>query len=152
HKKLRHLARQRDQLVVERTAAEDQLHAESVEAEPTLSTIRRIKQRIAAIIKQIKEVESELRQAINSDSRIKHFVKIISSITGIGDLTAATILAETNGLELIRNKRQLISYAGLDVKEKLSGTSVRGKAKISKRGNRYLRKAMYMPALSAIKH
>ena len=152
YKKLRQLTRERDQLVVERTAAKNQLHAECVEAEPNASTLRRIKQRIAVIIKQIKEIETELRQVINSDSRIKHFVKIISSIKGIGDLTAATILAETNGFELIRNKRQLISYAGLDVKEKLSGTSVRGKAKISKRGNRYLRKAMYMPALSAIKY
>ena len=152
YKKLRQLTRERDQLVVERTAAKNQLHAECVEAEPNASTLRRIKQRIAVIIKQIKEIEAELRQVINSDSRIKHFVKIISSIKGIGDLTAATILAETNGFELIRNKRQLISYAGLDVKEKLSGTSVRGKAKISKRGNRYLRKAMYMPALSAIKY
>lgn len=152
YKKLRQLTRERDQLVVERTVAKNQLHAESVEAEPNQSTVRRIKQRIAIIIKQIKEIESELRQVIGSDSQIKHFVKIISSIKGVGDLTAATILAETNGFNLIRNKRQLTSYAGLDVKEKLSGTSIRGKAKISKRGNRYLRKALHMPALSAIKH
>lgn len=64
-------------------------------------------------------------------------------------LTAAIVLAETNGFELIRNKRQLTSYAGLDVKEKQSGISVKGKAKISKQGNRYLRKAVHLPALSA---
>jgi transposase len=62
------------------------------------------------------------------------------------------ILAETNGFELIRNKKQLTSYAGLDVKEKQSGTSVKGKTKISKRGNRQLRKAMHFPALVAIRH
>ena len=66
-------------------------------------------------------------------------------------LTAATVLAETNGFELIHNRRQLTSYAGLDVREKQSGTSVKGKPRISKRGNRYLRKAMYMPALAAIR-
>jgi transposase len=38
------------------------------------------------------------------------------------------------------------------VKEKQSGTSVKGKPKISKRGNRHLRKAMHMPALTAIRH
>ena len=74
------------------------------------------------------------------------------SIPGVGELTAAITLAETNGFELIRNKRQLVSYAGLDVKEKQSGTSVKGKPKISKRGNKHLRKAMHMPALTAIKH
>ena len=67
-------------------------------------------------------------------------------------MTAATILGETNGFDLIRNKRQLASYAGLDVKEKQSGTSVKGKPRISKKGNRYLRKAMHLPALTAIRH
>ncbi|WP_373523394.1 transposase, partial [Aquiflexum sp.] len=43
-------------------------------------------------------------------------------------------------------------FAGLDVKEKQSGTSVKGKPKISKRGNRYLRKAVHLPALTAVKH
>jgi len=66
-------------------------------------------------------------------------------------LTAIIILAETNGFELIRNKKQLSSYAGFDVKEKQSGTSVKGKPRISKKGNRTLRKAMYFPAMTVIK-
>jgi len=45
----------------------------------------------------------------------------------------------------------LASYAGFDVKEKQSGTSVKGKPRISKRGNRHLRKAMHFPALGAIR-
>ena len=86
------------------------------------------------------------------DLEVSGSIEYIRSITGVGLLTTATVLAETNGFELIRNKRQLTSYAGFDVKEKQSGTSVRGKARISKRGNRYLRKAMHLPALAAIKH
>ncbi|MBK8686876.1 MAG: IS110 family transposase [Bacteroidetes bacterium] len=62
------------------------------------------------------------------------------------------MLAETNGFDLIRSKKQLTSYAGLDVREKQSGTSIKGKPSISKKGNRYLRKAMHLPALSAIRH
>jgi hypothetical protein len=53
---------------------------------------------------------------------------------------------------LIRNKKQLTGYAGLDVIEKTSGTSVKGKTKISKKGNRYLRKALHLPSLAAVKH
>jgi transposase len=70
----------------------------------------------------------------------------------VGKLTAAIVLGETNGFELIRNKKQLTSYAGLDVKEKTSGTSVKSKPRISKRGNRHLRKAMYLPSLSSVKY
>ncbi len=73
------------------------------------------------------------------------------SLSGIGNLTAASVLGETNGFDLIRNRRQLASYAGFDIKEKQSGTSIRGKARISKRGNKHLRKTMHMPALAAIR-
>jgi transposase len=66
-------------------------------------------------------------------------------------LTAATVLGETNGFDLIRNKRQITSYAGLDVKQKDSGTSVHKKPRISKRGNKHLRKALHMSALCYIR-
>ncbi|WP_307457017.1 transposase [Chryseobacterium sp. SORGH_AS_0447] len=52
---------------------------------------------------------------------------------------------------MIRNKKQLTSYAGFDVKEKISGTSVKGKPRISKRGNKHLRRTMYFPAITAIR-
>ena len=83
---------------------------------------------------------------------MKHLLVILCSLPGVGLLTAVTVLAETNGFDLIRNKRQLASYAGFDVKEKQSGTSVKGKSRISKKGNKYLRKAMHFPALTAIRH
>ena len=87
----------------------------------------------------------------NSDKTLKQQIERMTTIPGIGELTAVTILAETNGFELIRNKKQLSSYAGFDIKEKQSGTSVKGKPRISKRGNRYLRKCMHLPSLSAVK-
>lgn len=67
-------------------------------------------------------------------------------------MTAAIVLSETNGFELIRNKKQLVSYAGLDIKEKQSGTSIHGIPKISKKGNRVLRKSLHLPAITSIKH
>ena len=78
-------------------------------------------------------------------------IKNICTIPGVSVLTAATVIGETHGFELIRSKKQLTSYAGLDVKEKLSGTSVKGKPRISKKGNRYLRSCLHLPALSTIK-
>ena len=104
------------------------------------------------IEKQVKKILAEVKDLVSTDAEVKRIVLLICSITGIGMLSAAIILGETNGFELIRNKRQLTSYAGPDVKEKLSGTSVKGKPCISKKGNRHLRKAMQLPALSAIKN
>lgn len=152
YKKLRQLTRERDQVVAERTLVKNQLHAENAEAEPNRSSLKRLKQRIRLLNKQETEIKKEISVLTKEEKETKKAVKLISTIPGVGELTAATILAETNGFELIRNKRQLTSYAGLDVREKQSGTSVNGKSRISKRGNKYLRKALHMPALSAIRY
>lgn len=151
-KKLRQLTRERDQLVQERTMVKNQLHAEQAEAEPNLSSLTRLRRRIVLLDKQEKEIKEEIAMLVKQEESVDNSAKIICSLPGVGLLTAATVLAETNGFELIRNKRQLISYAGLDVKEKQSGTSIKGKPRISKKGNSYLRKAMHLPALTAIRH
>lgn len=151
-KDLRHLTREREQIVEERTMVKNQLHAEQAEAYPNASSIQRIKKRIQFLNKQEKEVKQELAVLVQTDQELSKSVKLASSVTGIGLLTAATVLGETNGFELIRNKKQLTSYAGIDVIEKQSGTSIKGKQRISKRGNKHLRKAMHLPALAAIRH
>lgn len=151
-KKLRQLCRERDQVVQARTVAKNQLHAEQAGAEPYGPSIARLKQQIAVFSRQEKEIKKEIAELIEQDKEVKAAVERISSSPGIGSLTAAIVLAETNGFELIRNRAQITSYAGFDVKEKQSGTSVKGKPKISKKGNKYLRKAMHMPALAAIRH
>jgi transposase len=152
YKLLLQLTRERDQIVEERSMVKNQLHAEEAEAEPNIGSLKRLKLRIKFLNKQEKEVKSEIDSYIKNENEIKNQLEIVTSIPGIGNLTAVTILAETNGFELIRNKKQLASYAGFDIKEKQSGTSVKGKSKISKKGNRYLRKAMHLPSLTAVKY
>lgn len=149
---LQQLTRERGQLMDEKVVIKNQLHAENAEAKPNKKSILRCDRRLELIEEQIKEIQAEVKDLVTTDAEVKRIVLLVCSITGIGILTAVTVLGETNGFELIRNKRQLTSYAGLDVKEKLSGTSVKGKPCISKKGNRHLRKAMHLPALSAIKN
>jgi transposase len=150
-RKLRGLTRERDQLVAERTMIKNQLHAEQAEAYPHKATLKRLKARIAILDKQEKEIKGELEALIATDQELKNLLLLICSLPGVGLLTAAIVLSETNGFELIKSKRQLASYAGFDVREKQSGTSVRGKPRISKKGNKHLRKAMHLPALTAIR-
>jgi transposase len=149
---LRQLTRERDQVIQARTVAKNQLHAEQSEAEPSKNSIERLKKQIALFNKQEKEINAEIAELVKTDQDVSKAIQTIRSVSGVGLLTAATVLAETNGFDLIRNKRQVTSYAGLDVREKQSGTSVKGKPRISKQGNKYLRKAMHLPALAAIRH
>lgn len=152
YKKLRQLTRERDQLVQARTAAKNQLHAEQAEAEPNTTTLTRVKRQITLLDSQEREIKAELAALVKQHTEVKTKVELITSVPGVGALTAVNVLAETNGFEMIRSKKQLTSYAGLDVREKQSGTSVKGKPSISKKGNKHLRKAMHLPALAAIRH
>jgi transposase len=151
-KDLKQLTRERDQLIAERTVAKNQLHAEQAEAFPNERSITRLNERIGLFNRQEKEIRSDIAEIVKQDKELVEKIAIITSIPGVGKLTAVTAIAETNGFELIKSKKQLVGYSGLDVKEKQSGTSVKGKPRISKKGNRHLRKAMHMPALTAIRN
>lgn len=150
-KDLKQLTRERDQLIDDRTSLKNQLHAEKAEAFPNDSSIKRLTKRMQLINKQELEIKAELADLVKKDTELVKKINTITTIPGVGKLTAVIVLAETNGFELIKNKKQLVSYSGLDIKLKDSGTSIKGKPKISKKGNRHLRKAMHMPALSAMR-
>jgi transposase len=151
YKELQQLTRERDQIVQERSIVKNQIHAENVEAEPNLKSLERMTLRIKFLNSQEKEIKHDIARIVKENPNLERIISRVTSIPGVGELTAVIVLAETNGFELIRNKSQLVSYAGLDVKEKQSGTSVKGKPRISKKGNRNLRKAMHLPALTAVK-
>lgn len=149
---IKQLTRERDQVVAERIVAKNQLHAENAGAFPNERSIARLNQRIELFNRQEKEIKAEIDGIVKKDKELVNGIKNITSLPGIGKLTATIVVAETNGFDLIRSVSQITSYAGFDIKEKQSGTSVKGKPKISKRGNRHVRKSMYMPALTAIRH
>ena len=149
---LKQLTRERDQIVADRVIAKNQLHAEQVEAFPNDRSIYRANQRIKLLNEQEREIKQEIAQFVKTDNELHKKINLITSIPGVGSLTAVIVIAETNGFELIRNKKQLVSFGGLDIIRKDSGTSVKGKPRISKKGNRQLRKAMHMPALTAIRN
>jgi transposase len=150
YKEMKQLTRERDQVLHERTVVKNQLHAEETEAQPNKSSIRRLKERLLLLNRQEKEINTEIEELIKTDKDLHEIASMICTIPGVGLITASIVLGETNGFELIRNKKQLVSYAGLDIREKQSGTSINGKTRITKRGNKHLRKALYFPAWTAI--
>lgn len=151
YREFQQLTRERDQIVQERSILKNQIHAEKVEAVSNSKSLERMELRIQFLNKQEKEIKIDITEIINKNPDIEKVIKRLMTIPGIGELTAVIVLAETNGFELIRNKAQLASYAGLDVREKQSGTSIKGKPRISKKGNRNLRKSVHLPSLSAVK-
>ncbi len=75
-----------------------------------------------------------------------------SWVTACADASAITLLAELSVLPSDMTARQWVAHSGLDPKHSESGTSVRGRVRISKVGNRHLRAALFLPAMVASQH
>ncbi len=149
---LRHLTRERAQLNDILNVEKNRMHAEEYRYYQDKESIQRMKKRIQLIERQIDTIDKQIKEVLNKDEGIKKKVERLRSIPGVKDITIAIILGETNGFQLIKNARQLVSYAGLDVVHKVSGTSIQIKGEISKRGNAYIRGGLFMPTMSAIQH
>ena len=149
---LRQYTRQHQNLQEQKTVIKNQLHALEFGMYEIKAVVQQLKKVVQLFDKQIKELEKIIKKHLESDQIVAQKVENICQIKGIGILTVATILAETNGFELFKNYKQLISYSGFDVVERESGSSVTGKTRISKKGNSHIRRALFMPAFTAVKY
>jgi transposase len=113
------------------------------------SSLRRI---IAALSVEKARLEKLITQQIRSQEQLSRDHQLLCTIKGIGSLTAAILLAEMARPGQVERARQAAAHAGLAPRREQSGTSVRRNRGLGKEGNRYLRKALYMPALVAIKY
>lgn len=149
---LKQLVRERIRLLKAKTVLSNQLHALRYSYSPNKGSIKRIKAHIKLINKQIKEVEAYVKAAVEADKELLERIDNVCKARGLGLITVATVVAETGGFVLFTSQSQLISFAGYDVVHRQSGTSVNGKTRISKKGNKYIRRALYFPALTIVKY
>lgn len=149
---LKQLTRERKRLKDEINRLKNQRHAGGGSVESLPETLGRISQRLLLAEEHVAAIETQIQVLIAEDEQLTQKFACVCSIKGIGLMTAATVVSEADGFSMARNARQLVSYAGYDIVEKQSGTSVKGKARISKKGNSYIRRALYFPAITAVIH
>ncbi len=150
--KIKRLCRERAELLSEKTVANNRLHAKRYSKSPEDKSLERAEKLIKFLDGQVAEIEQEIEKTVEADPVLKEKIKNICTIKGIQIITASTIVAETNGFELFKNKAQLVSFAGYDVVENKSGTSLESPTRISKKGNSFIRRALYWPAITAVQH
>ena len=100
--------------------------------------------------KQIEEIEELISSHIKEHQDLNDRNKLLASIPGIGEKTIGVILAFLN-VENFNSAKQVAAFVGLNPKPRQSGSSVRGVGRISKTGDANLRRAFYMPALTAMR-
>jgi transposase len=100
---------------------------------------------------QIKRTEKLIREHLDRHPTLKRQSQLLDSIPGIAHSTAAALLSEITDITQYRSARQVAAYAGLVPRERQSGSSVRGRTRLSKIGNARLRRALYFPAITALR-
>lgn len=105
---------------------------------------------LKALDKEIEQIEKELDKLINKDSNLKKLYKLATSVPGIGKITALTLLYFTNEFSLYTNAKQLACYCGVAPFAHTSGTSVKGKTRVSNFANKKLKKLLHMVAMTTI--
>ena len=107
---------------------------------------------IEGMEKSIKKLESSILKLIISNKEIKENYELVSSVPGVGFITATYFICCTNNFSTKISGKQLACYAGVVPFEYSSGTSIRGKSRVHRMANKDLKKLLHLSALSAIKN
>jgi transposase len=146
------VSRRLETLTEQSTAEKNRLHAASLSV-AIPSVVRRDLQRsVRSIQRAIARLTQEAQHIVQADPLLNSSYHLLLTAKGIGPTSALRLLAETALLSEDLDVRQWVAYAGLDPREYQSGSSVHKRVRISKTGNRHLRRALYMPALVAVRH
>lgn len=111
-----------------------------------------ILQLIKFIDTQIDEIKKKVNDHMANDEQLSKQNELLKTIPGIGPETIPQILAYISDINKFSSAKQVAAFAGLNPKQHLSGSSVRGRTILSKVGNSQLRKSLYFPAIVAKKH
>ena len=111
-----------------------------------------IQDHLTYLKKQVKMIQKLIRLHLKQYPKLARQKELLTSIPGIGETTAAIILAEMQDWKRFNSAKQFAAYIGLTPSECSSGSSVRGRPHLSRIGSNRLRKAFYLPAVVAKNH
>jgi transposase len=148
HRQLQDLTRTRAALVEHRDAL-----ANLLETATGLGR-KAVQRQRANLQREIQRLEQEIKKLLEQkpDSKLSTQVALADSVPAVGLLTAATVVAELPCIDKISRASQAIALFGLDPKSKTSGDTVKTPARLSKMGSKRGRRALYMPALVALRY
>lgn len=151
--KIRHLAALRERLVDTKkrlvTPIEEFEQAGNSQMAKLLQ--RSIKSTLAALDKDLKNAEAKIIAIVNEDENLKRLFAIITSVVGVGFVTAINLLVYTNGFTQLNDARKLACYCGVAPFEYSSGSSIRARTKVHFMANKKLKCNLHMASLSAVK-
>jgi transposase len=129
-----------------------QMEANRLDVAATSAVKESLTEHLTFLDEEIARTERLIRSHIDSHPGVREQRDLLLSIPGIGETTATKLLGEILDVKLYTGARQLAAFAGLAPRLHESGSSVRKRARLSKMGAPRLPKALYFPAIAAIKY
>lgn len=139
-----------DIYVKKRTQTKNKLHGEKVLGIPSKFVYNSLHRDLKHLDKEINGIETRLLELVKQEHQ--HQLSLLKSIPGMGAKTALFLIVITDGFTKFETGSQLCSYVGITPTIRESGSSVRGRSRISKVGNKKLRNLLFLCAFSACKH
>jgi transposase len=146
---LRALLTARETLVQERLRLSNRQHAAGYTTSQALVTELQAPV-LAAIEAQIAHIDRELAKLAAADTALGAQLRVMVTIPGLGLTTAGALLASLP-LDRLETSRQVAAYVGLCPQERSSGSSLHGRGHVGPLGPAFLRKALYLPAIVAMR-
>ena len=146
---LRAISRYLAGLSGEHTRLRNRLHAADGSVAAPRCVREDLRRSMAGLEKRMVRLRREAVALIEADAVLARKYRLLVGMPGIAEVSAVQLLGELAGMDPEMTVRQWVASSGLDPVQEMSGSSVRKKSRISRKGNRYLRRALYMPALSA---
>jgi transposase len=141
----RHIAALRE----DHSRLRSRLHAARASTATPDSVVKLLKESMARVQKSRLKLVREALAVIAQDAELQRKFELLKRIKGIAEASAVQLLGELAAMDPSMSVRQWVAHSGLDPQHRSSGTSVHPPSRISRRGNRHLRLALYMPALVA---
>jgi transposase len=126
--------------------------AEAHHAAKQQALVASVEVHITWLDQQIRDIQNQIDDHIGRHPNLKSDASLLKSIPGMGDITAAKVLAYGGDLRRFVSAKALAAFIGVSPRQRLSGTSVRGRTTISRTGHGDLRRALYMPGMVALRH
>ena len=136
--------------VKQSTQLKNKMHGEEVLGYPSKDVVRSLNRQLKNIKKEIEILESKLLQNVKSE--YAESLSLLKTIPGIGEKTALMMLVFTDGFNRFESSKELCSYAGITPVIRQSGSSVKGRPRMSKIGNPKLRSLLFVCSLNACKY
>jgi len=150
--KLKALLVTRERLVNVKVQLEVPLNecSEFIEASIRKEMIKHCQKTIKTVQETIRKIESAIDQLVKDDTQLAEQCALVTSVPGVGKITALNVIICTNEFTKIREAKKLACYAGVAPFEHRSGSSIRGKTRVSKMANMTLKRLFHLAAMSAI--